>query len=243
MGKTGQGLVDYAKGKLGTPYFYGSKMTKLTESFMTQMHKSYPSVVTEGYMTKARSKGMVGKVCVDCSGLIGAYREKQIGSAQLYSTAKKRLSTSDYKNWANGTVCWRSGHVGIFSNENGKYYVYEAKGIDYGTVKSAFSASSWSYGLTFSDITYDYTTKISGTSKGTNPYTMPTTNIKKGASGDGVKWIQWELVEAGYSLTIDGIFGIQTESAVKSFQKSAKITVDGVVGKDTRKALKVDKGD
>ena len=240
MAKTGQGLVDYAKSKVGTPYFYGCKMAKLTESFMAQMGKSYPSVVTATYIKKARSKGMVGKVCVDCSGLIGSYREKQIGSAQLYSTAKKRLSTSDYKNWANGTVCWRSGHVGTFSKENGKYYVYEAKGIDYGTVKSVFDPSKWSAGLTFSDMTYDYTTKVSGSSKGTNPYTEPTKELTKGASENGVKWIQWELVEAGYTLTIDGEFGDKTLKAVKSFQKSAKLVVDGIVGSKTREALKAD---
>jgi len=58
--KNGIGLVDYARSKVGTPYFYGSKMKALTETFMAQMHKMYPSVVTLIYMAKARSKGQVG---------------------------------------------------------------------------------------------------------------------------------------------------------------------------------------
>lgn len=238
MSKTGQGLVNYAKSKVGTPYFYGAKMAKLTESFMSQMHREYPSVVTDKYIAKAKNKGLVGKVCVDCSGLIGAYRKNQIGSAQLYSTAKKRLKVSDYKEWANGVVCWRSGHVGVFAKENGKYYVYEAKGIDYGVVKSVFVASKWSYGLTFSDLTYEYTNEVPGTSKGVNPYTEPKVNLTKGAKGEGVKWIQWELNEAGYKLDVDGDFGSKTLDAVEKFQSSAKIGCDGIVGKITRTALK-----
>jgi hypothetical protein len=33
MKKTAIGLVDYCKSKVGTPYFYGSKMKPLTETF------------------------------------------------------------------------------------------------------------------------------------------------------------------------------------------------------------------
>ena len=73
---------------------------------------------------------------------------------------------------------------------------------------------------------------------GTNPYKQPTTNLKKGSKGEGVKWLQWELNEAGYMIDIDGIFGQDTFNAVKKFQKSCKITVDGIVGKDTKKHLK-----
>ena len=72
MPKTGKDLVAYARSKIGTPYFYGCKMTKLTNEFMIQMHEAYPKIVTPSYMAHARAKGMVGKICVDCSGLIGA---------------------------------------------------------------------------------------------------------------------------------------------------------------------------
>lgn len=245
MGKlTGKGLAEAAKKLLGTPYFYGSKVSygKLTENFMEQMHKSYPNVVTSNYMKKARTKGQVGKINVDCSGVIANYTKRMLGSAQLYSTANKRLPISKIKDFAIGTVLWKEGHVGVYIGmENGVPMCIEAKGIDYGCVKSNVSSTNWKYGLTFSYISYEYTTKVSGISKVKNPYTKPTTNIKYGDSGDGVKWLQYELVEAGYSIKIDGKFGSNTKNALGKFQKSSKLTVDYICGINTRKALVADK--
>lgn len=74
--QTGKGLAEYAKSKLGTPYFYGAKLNVLTEKYMEAMHKSYPKIVTLLYMAKARNKKQVGKVNVDCSGLIAGYRKR-----------------------------------------------------------------------------------------------------------------------------------------------------------------------
>ena len=235
--KTGKELAAYAISKIGVPYFYGSKMTKLTESFMMSMHRSYPNVVTSNYMAKARRKKQVGKVNVDCSGLVGAFRGKQLGSSQLYSTAKKRMPISEVKNFAVGTVLWKPGHVGVYIG-NGK--CVEAKGIDYGVIKSDVSATLWRYGLTFSDMKYDYKTKVSGSHKRSNPYSKPSSAIQSGSKGEGVRWLQWELNEAGFNLIIDGVFGDKTTKAVKKFQKSSKIEVDGIVGKITKKALIAD---
>ena len=91
--KTGNGMVEYARGRLGTPYFYGAKIQEgaLTERKMSTMHAMYPKVVTVNYMAKARRKGQVGKVNVDCSGLIAGYRQLNIGSYQLYQTAYTRM--------------------------------------------------------------------------------------------------------------------------------------------------------
>lgn len=246
--KTGNGLVAYAKEKIGTPYFYGSKMKVLTEDFMKQMRKLYPSVVTLLYMSKARIKGNVGKINVDCSGLIGAYREKQIGSSQLYSTAYTRLSINDYRSWADGVVCWRKGHVGVFCRIGGIYKVIEAKGINYGVVVSDFDPKEWTCGLTFKEMHYVYSDNVvdNATWKPVNPFVEPNRILKKGCKGDDVKWLQFELCEAGFSDEIqksggiDGVYGSATTKAVKALQKSCKIVVDGVVGKVTIKCLKND---
>lgn len=72
----------------------------------------------------------------------------------------------------------------------------------------------------------------------TNPYNEPTSDIRKGATGEGVRWIQWELVEAGYNISVDGIFGTDTDNAVRDFQKKSGLKVDGWVGKNTRAKLK-----
>ena len=64
---TGNGLSEYARVHLGTPYFYGAKIPEgaLTERKMSTMHAMYPKVVTTSYMAKARRKWQVGKVNVD----------------------------------------------------------------------------------------------------------------------------------------------------------------------------------
>lgn len=71
-----------------------------------------------------------------------------------------------------------------------------------------------------------------------NPYREPFTSIKEGATGNGIRWIQYELNRHGATLVCDGVFGSKTTQAVKEFQKNHGLTVDGVVGTQTRNALK-----
>lgn len=77
-----------------------------------------------------------------------------------------------------------------------------------------------------------------------NPYQEPTRTLRKGSKGEDVKWVQFELTEAGYDLTghggIDGDFGSFTESCTKAFQKNHHLEIDGIVGKYTRNAMKTD---
>lgn len=63
-----------------------------------------------------------------------------------------------------------------------------------------------------------------------NPYLKPSTTVRKGMKGQAVKWVQWELVESGYKIAIDGDFGPKTLAAVKDFQKKHGLKVDGLVG-------------
>lgn len=252
--KTGSGMVEYARGRLGTPYFYGAKIPdgNLTEKKMSTMHALYPKVVTISYMAKARRKGQVGKVNVDCSGLIAGYRQLNIGSYQLYQTAYTRMSIAKINDFAPGVVLWKSGHVGVYIGKvDGVPMCIEAKGINYGTVMTKVSATKWVCGLTFKDMDYTYDVKVPGTWRGTNPYTEPTTTVTSPAQarkmgiktyisrGDAVKWVQWELMEAGLltEADIDGICGSKTVAAIIKYQQSCKITADGLAGKTTRKYL------
>lgn len=69
-----------------------------------------------------------------------------------------------------------------------------------------------------------------------NPFREPVSTFKRGMSGNAVKWIQRQLNIKGYALIEDGIFGQNTEDAVKDFQKKA--FVSGIVDASTRIALK-----
>ena len=73
-----------------------------------------------------------------------------------------------------------------------------------------------------------------------NPFTEPTSNIKLGSKGDGVKWVQWFLWRFGLinKSGIDGIFGVNTQSAIKEAQKRLGLNEDGIVGKTTRETFK-----
>ena len=61
---------------------------------------------------------------------------------------------------------------------------------------------------------------------------------KNGSRGEEVRKIQTKLKNWGYySGSVDGVFGWQTENAVKSFQKKNGLTVDGVAGEKTLNAM------
>lgn len=70
------------------------------------------------------------------------------------------------------------------------------------------------------------------------PYAEPTKNLRYGAKGNGVKWVQWHLNQTGEKLSVDGAFGVLTKAAVLRFQKKCKLVQDGIVGPKTRAALR-----
>ncbi|AFY52880.1 putative peptidoglycan-binding domain-containing protein [Rivularia sp. PCC 7116] len=73
------------------------------------------------------------------------------------------------------------------------------------------------------------------------PVDMPI--LKKGSTGVLVKQMQDRLFTGGYysseltmgnhASTVDGIFGLQTESAIKNLQKNAGLVADGIVSDRT----------
>lgn len=64
--------------------------------------------------------------------------------------------------------------------------------------------------------------------------------LAQGSQGAGVKELQDALTALGYNVGktgSDSIFGPDTESALKAFQKAAGIDVDAIAGPDTYAAL------
>lgn len=61
-------------------------------------------------------------------------------------------------------------------------------------------------------------------------------NVRKGdrdREGTNVRKIQLLLRHRDYSLTVDGIFGPQTEDRVRRFQRANRLVADGIVGPRT----------
>ena len=77
------------------------------------------------------------------------------------------------------------------------------------------------------------------------PLTWPKVvqTVRRGNSGDAVRGVQVEFQfrngsgDPTQGVQIDGIFGPQTEQAVRGFQDALDVTVDGIVGPVTWRAL------
>lgn len=139
-----------------------------------------------------------------------------------------------------GLVVWTNGHIGISIDG---VWAIEARGFAHGVVMTRIKDRTWQkWGqLPASMIRYIEIETDVEPSDNKCPYAEPKKNFKKGAKGEGVRWIQWMLTACSYSVGqsgIDGDFGSATRSAVKKFQKSEGLEVDGIVGPMTRKALK-----
>ncbi len=65
------------------------------------------------------------------------------------------------------------------------------------------------------------------------PQTWPllVRRLERGARGPAVKALQSRLCANGYTLELDGIFGIRTYRAVRRFQSDVGVEVDGIVGR------------
>ena len=73
---------------------------------------------------------------------------------------------------------------------------------------------------------------------GPNTWGALAVTVRSGSSGEAVKALQIELnAKRSAGLTVDGIFGGGTDSAVRTFQSHAGLTADGIVGPTTWKNL------
>lgn len=180
-----------------------------------------------------------GSKVVDCSGLIieafrsaMPYYQDQTADT-LYTRCSKKGSISALPDIA-GICVWKKGHIGIHT---GGGELVEARGVDYGVVRSRVSERDFTHWGMLRDAVYT----LSGTGGiNTGKYTVKrllkyTTPLMR---GDDVRWLQSALNAAGHSSgAADGIFGSKTRSAVMAFQRAGKLAVDGIAGRNTVAAL------
>ena len=58
-------------------------------------------------------------------------------------------------------------------------------------------------------------------------------NVRRGASGNITRVLQGCLICRGFALVLDGVFGGDTDGAVRAFQRAHGLSDDGIAGRDT----------
>ena len=138
-------LVDFAKSKLGTPYVYGMKGDVLTAKKYDQLKILFGPLVWDSDRKK------IGRVCVDCSGLIswgtGIYRNSQ----GYHDTAAEVFPISTINQAPVGAAVWCKGHIGIYLG-GGKYIA--ADGSRYGVRIASVKNSPFTHWFLLKDIVY-----------------------------------------------------------------------------------------
>lgn len=245
MSKTNKGLVEYAKAQLGLPYWYGTFGQTSSESLLKSKRNQYPEYYDQKRY-KVAFTSQYGKRVHDCIGLIKGYLwSNNATSAPKYNAAQD-TSANGMLNLCKekgaistipelpGVLVFFPGHVGVYI---GNGYVIEARGHDYGVVKTKLSDRPWKNWGKCPYITYESEKATSNTAKvkkayiGTFPALPSRGYFKEGDKGTQVinlqKFLNWY---GNYKLTVDGEIGQLTISAVKKFQSAEKLTSDGLFG-------------
>ncbi|MGA9380470.1 MAG: peptidoglycan-binding protein [Phormidium sp.] len=120
-------------------------------------------------------------------------------------------------------------------------YVYgpdlKVDGIFGATTEAAVKRFQKEYGLTVDGIAGPNTLNRLNQIRNAPVTPTPLPTLRRGSTGSDVKYLQEILNSFGYSLVVDGIFGANTEAAVKKFQKDYSLVVDGIVSPKTWSTL------
>ena len=245
--KTNHGLVSWAQALLGQPYWYGTCCYPATSSLLASKTKQYPSHYESSRTARYKSDIAKGATVADCIGLVKGYYwtndagkvvygldgRPDKGANGMYTAAKVK---GDIKTLPEipGLLLYSSGHAGVYI---GGGYAIEARGFAYGIVKTKVSERKWTHWYQCPYIQY-----LEGDAPMAEiPVGFRTLKYTAGVAmmqGEDVRFVQDALTKLGYQLgKIDGIYGKNTEAAVKAFQERNGLEVDGVVGSETRKAL------
>lgn len=115
----------------------------------------------------------------------------------------------------------------------GDGYTVDSRGHATGTVINATASYPWTH-YAIPKGAFDELDLDPGEETGGGSGTRAT--VRKGSKGEDVKALQSGLMLLGYSLPkfgADGIFGIETESALKGFQEENSLVIDGICGPAT----------
>jgi hypothetical protein len=152
MTKTNIGFVNHVQAQLGMPYWYGTFGDVCGEALWQQKRKQYPSHYTDSRYKTAKARHF-GKRTYDCAGLVKSYMfqssptslpkymaEYDKNVSGLISACSKTGKISSIPEIPGLLVFRGTAHVGVYI---GKGYVIEARGFDFGVVKTKLSSGEW----------------------------------------------------------------------------------------------------
>ena len=148
---TGAELVAFCRSKMGTAYVFGMKGEVMTEANFNYLHKLYGrDYVPYTDHTK------IGKVCVDCSGLISWACNKALNSAGWKGAADEMHNIATLGDAPIGALVWMPGHIGVYTGKKGGVCHYiAADGSKYGVREVPISQNKFTHWLLVRDV-FDY---------------------------------------------------------------------------------------
>ena len=145
---TAEELIKFCKSKLNTAYVYGMKGEVMTQANFNYLHKMYG----DKYVPYSDVK-KVGKVCVDCSGLISWACGIPMNSAgwENRATVKKPINT--ISSAPVGALLWMPGHIGVYLGKvKGVHSYIAADGSKHGVRIAPISANNFTHWLLVEDV-------------------------------------------------------------------------------------------
>ena len=144
---TGKELLAFCRSKIGTPYVYGMKGKVMTEQKYKFLKNTY------GKMVWLSDRDKIGKVCVDCSGLISWACGVKLGSTQWKERAKSVNPISTIEKAPIGALVWMQGHIGVYTGmKNGYPYYIAADGSAYGVREVPLRCNKFTHWLLVEDV-------------------------------------------------------------------------------------------
>ncbi len=183
-------------------------------------------------------------------------RQRALGGPKVRQLARAWMSVIREAGYACNVYCNLDWYKNVCGGLKAEYWIAHYPKNDTGAMVSALRPNvgeiGWQYsrkgrvpGITGDvdlDVWYGELQMIPGTGKPQNPYrdsgkVLKYNRLRAGVVREEVRWLQWELREAGYELQIDGRFGPETDLALRAFQAAHGLQVDGKCGPATRAAL------
>lgn len=237
--KQAQELVGFAASKIGCGYLFGDNGQPITEDLIQAKARQYPKLFTSSYIRRCRkwigNKNDQGNLLpgFDCSGLVDVFLNVDLNAKGYYANATTKGKMGSFPATIPGVLVFKAGWDGVIDHigiSDGKGSVIEAKGVDFGVVKTALTGAGWDF-WAYCHI-LDYTPIL-----GPAPDVVP--GIRYGEKSSRVAWLQTALNLKGYGLKVDASFGPATLAAVRHFQGKNSLSVDGICGTKTAAKLTV----